>query len=48
MIEHLGGAVARVLAEATAVAHRDAPYNLNVVGMWSDRAHGRKGNRLGA
>ena len=39
VIEHLGGAVARVPAAATAVAHRHDLYNLNVVGMWSDQTH---------
>ena len=38
VIEHLGGAVARVPPGATATAYRDAAYNLNIVGMWSDHS----------
>jgi len=37
VIEHLGGAVSRVGADATAVDHRDALYNFLIVGMWTDR-----------
>ena len=34
----LGGAAARVAPEATAFAHRDAGYILNVVAAWTDQA----------
>jgi len=36
VIEHLGGAVSRRGREETAYTHRDAPYNLLIVGMWSN------------
>jgi FAD/FMN-containing dehydrogenase len=36
IIEHMGGAVARVPRDATAFSHRDAPYNLAIVGRWID------------
>jgi hypothetical protein len=36
MIEHLGGAVARVPKEATAFVHRDVPYNLALLTRWTD------------
>lgn len=32
----LGGAVSRVPADATAYVHRDAPFVVNLVGMWAD------------
>jgi hypothetical protein len=35
-IHHVEGAVSRVSADATAFGHRDAPFILNVVGMWMD------------
>jgi FAD/FMN-containing dehydrogenase len=35
---HLGGAVSRVPADATAYVHRDAEFVLNVHGRWSDPA----------
>jgi FAD/FMN-containing dehydrogenase len=35
---HLGGAVARIPLEATAYAHRNAQFVLNVHGRWSDPA----------
>jgi hypothetical protein len=35
-IHHVEGAVSRVSADATAFGHRDAPFVLNVVGMWMD------------
>jgi hypothetical protein len=35
-IEHLGGAVARVPADATAFGDRQAPYSLVVTGEWED------------
>jgi hypothetical protein len=38
VVEHLGGAVSRVGADATAVDHRDALYNFLIVGMWTDAA----------
>jgi hypothetical protein len=38
VIEHLGGAVSRVGADATAVDHREALYNFLIVGMWADAA----------
>jgi hypothetical protein len=34
-IEHVGGAVARVPGDATAYAHRDAPYLINIVARWA-------------
>jgi FAD/FMN-containing dehydrogenase len=36
VIEHLGGAVARVANDATAFGHRDADYNLAIIGRWGD------------
>jgi FAD/FMN-containing dehydrogenase len=38
LIEHLGGAVARVPAHATAFTHRHAEYNLAIIGRWLDPA----------
>ena len=38
VIEHLGGAVCRIGPDATAVAYRDAPYNMLTVGIWEDPA----------
>jgi len=38
-IEPFGGAVARVPVGATAFPHRHAPFNLVIVGMWTDPAH---------
>jgi FAD/FMN-containing dehydrogenase len=38
LIEHLGGAVARVGADESAFAYRDAPYNLAVIARWTDPA----------
>ncbi len=35
-IHHLEGAVRRVSADATAFGHRDAPFVLNIVGLWTD------------
>jgi len=37
-IQHLGGAVARVPADATAFGERGAPYVLNLVTRWQDPA----------
>jgi FAD/FMN-containing dehydrogenase len=36
VIEHLGGAVARVGNDETAFDHRDAEYNLLIVAVWTD------------
>jgi FAD/FMN-containing dehydrogenase len=41
-VEHLGGAVARVGATATAFGHRSAAYNLIVVGNWAEPADNRR------
>jgi FAD/FMN-containing dehydrogenase len=38
LVEHLGGAVARVGSDETAFRHRNAPYNLAVITRWSDPA----------
>ncbi len=38
ILEQLGGAVARVPRDATAFPHRDAAYNLAMVGRWTDPA----------
>jgi FAD/FMN-containing dehydrogenase len=38
VLEHLGGAVSRLDADATAFGHRHAPYNLAIVGRWIDPA----------
>ncbi|MFN8592245.1 MAG: FAD-binding oxidoreductase [Thermomicrobiales bacterium] len=38
MLEHLGGAVARVPQDATAFDHRDAEYNLAIIATWTDPA----------
>ena len=38
LIEHLGGAVARVGQDATAFDHRDAEYNFAIIGRWLDPA----------
>ena len=38
MIEYLGGAVARVSADATAFAHRDRRFNFSIVAMWEAAA----------
>ena len=39
VIEHIGGAVSRVGEDATAFTHRQAPYNLLIVGIWPDLAN---------
>ena len=36
VIEHLGGEVSRRGREETAYTHRDAPYNVLIVGIWSN------------
>jgi FAD/FMN-containing dehydrogenase len=38
MIEHLQGAVGRVPVGATAFAHREAPFNLEIISVWRDPA----------
>lgn len=38
VIEHISGAVSRVGEDATAFTHRQAPYNLLIVGIWPDLA----------
>ena len=38
-IHHVGGAVATVGADATAFGHREAPFILNIVGLWMDAGH---------
>ena len=38
LIEHFGGAVARVGQDATAFDHRDADYNLAIIARWLDPA----------
>jgi FAD/FMN-containing dehydrogenase len=38
IVEHMGGAVARVPVDATAFSNRAAPYNLAIVGRWVDPA----------
>lgn len=35
-LHHMGGAVARVAPTATAFAHRDAAFTLNVIGTWDE------------
>ncbi len=42
LIEHLGGAVSRVGKEETAFSHRDAPYDLVIMPMWSDPAESER------
>ena len=38
LVEHLGGAVARVGKDDTAFDHRDAEYNLAIIARWFDPA----------
>jgi FAD/FMN-containing dehydrogenase len=38
VLEHMGGAVSRVDADAMAYNYRDARYNFLIVGMWADAA----------
>jgi FAD/FMN-containing dehydrogenase len=38
VIEHLGGAVARVAPQETAVSYREARFNAAIIGMWDDPA----------
>ncbi len=38
LVEHLGGAVARVGEDDTAFDHRDAEYNFAIIGRWLDPA----------
>jgi FAD/FMN-containing dehydrogenase len=42
IVEHLGGAVSRVPDDATAFAHRSAPYNLGIIGRWIDPSEREK------
>jgi FAD/FMN-containing dehydrogenase len=37
VFQQLGNAANRVPTQATAFAHRDARYNLNLIGQWTDR-----------
>ncbi|HVA87539.1 MAG TPA: FAD-binding oxidoreductase [Candidatus Saccharimonadales bacterium] len=37
-LHQLGGAVSRVAPDATAFAHRSAPFVLNIVGTWAEQA----------
>src|ERR1043166_8804138 len=37
VLQQLGNAANRVPTQATACAHRDARYNLNLIGQWTDR-----------
>jgi FAD/FMN-containing dehydrogenase len=41
-IHHWEGAVMRAYPDATAFAHRDAPYVLNVVGLWTEQERADK------
>ncbi len=43
LIEHLGGAVARVARDDTAFDHRDAEYNLAIIARWPDPAMAETG-----
>jgi FAD/FMN-containing dehydrogenase len=43
LLEHLGGAVARVDRGATAFDHRDAAYNLAIIARWPDPAGAEAG-----
>ena len=38
VLEHMSGAVCRVSQDATAFGHRDATYNLLVLGIWPEQA----------
>jgi FAD/FMN-containing dehydrogenase len=38
VIEYYGGAVSRVAADATAFAHREANFNILILGQWKDAA----------
>ncbi len=38
VIEHFGGAVARIPRDATAFDHRDAEYNIAIIGRWPEPA----------
>jgi FAD/FMN-containing dehydrogenase len=42
LIEQLGGAMSRVGKEETAFTHRDAPYDVVIMPMWSDPAGSEK------
>jgi FAD/FMN-containing dehydrogenase len=41
-IHHWGGAITRANADATAFAHRDARYVLNIVGLWMEQENADK------
>lgn len=38
LVEHMGGAVAQVAEDATVVNNRAAPYSVEVISIWGDRA----------
>jgi hypothetical protein len=38
IIEHMGGAVARVADDATVVGNRSAPYSIEMISIWEDPA----------
>jgi FAD/FMN-containing dehydrogenase len=38
IIEQMGGAVSRIREDDTAVSHRDARYNVAIIGMWAELA----------
>jgi FAD/FMN-containing dehydrogenase len=38
IIEQMGGAVSRIREDDTAVSHRDARYNVAIIGMWAESA----------
>jgi FAD/FMN-containing dehydrogenase len=42
LLEHLGGAVGRVGATATAFSNREAEYNVSVLSSWVDRSEDEK------
>jgi FAD/FMN-containing dehydrogenase len=42
LLEEFGGAVRRVPADATAFVHRDADFNLAIIGVWSDPAESER------
>ena len=37
-LHHVGGAVGRIAADATAFAHRGSSFALNIIARWTDRA----------
>ena len=36
IIEQMGGAVSQIGEDETAIGHRNAPYNLIIIGMWAE------------